>query len=309
MVRVCEDTIPLEFVRKQKPKAKYPGFDLHPVLKEQIDIYLKNVNKDWDFVIIICGEGETRVGKSFFASQIGKYWTDQIKKLYGKEVPFDLKTNFVFKGEELIKRGNFLGVTYPFSCLIFDEAGADLEGIKAMRRTTQNAKDYLRECGQYNMLTVLVLPEFFDLPKGIALNRSHCMINVYWMGDEEGYMNRGYFKYYSRPNKKQVYIRGKKNLDYNVWGYDFYGSFDNLFTMDLEEYKQLKKKALKKREVESAKVIRWKEWLRACLVLLTKTYGNSHRELADKIKDVGKISINYTWIGKLIGREEVEDDN
>lgn len=308
MVRVCEDVLPLEFVRKQKPKAKFPGFDLHPTLKEQLDIYIKNVKNDWDFVIIIAGEGEVRVGKSYLASQIGKYWTQQIKEKYGKDVPFTLKDNFVFQGDKLIKKGNYLGVNYPMSCLIFDEAGADLEGIKVMRRTTQNVKDYLRECGQYNMLTVLVLPEFFDLPKGIALSRSNCMINVYWIGDEQGYMNRGKFKYYSRPNKKQLYIKGKKDMNYNAWGDDFFGSFDNLFTLDLQEYKKVKKEALKTREIRSAKEIRRMEWLRACLVLLVDAYGNSYRELSDKIKEVSKIPLSYRWIGKIIHREKEEEE-
>lgn len=306
MVRVCEDIIPLEFVKKQKPKAQKPGFDLHPMLKEQLDIYLKNVSKDWDFVIVISGEGEVRVGKSFLASQIGRYWTQQIEKLYGIKVPFNLKENYVFQGDKLIKQGNKIGVNYPMSCLIFDEAGADLEGIKAMRRTTQNVKDYLRECGQYNMLTILVLPEYFDLPKGVALSRSNCMINVYWIGDEEGYMRRGYFKYYSRPNKKQLYIKGKKDLNYNAWGYDFFGSFDNLFTLDFDEYKNMKKKALKQREKGSAREIRLLEWLRACMLLLVDAYGNSYRELSKKLKEISRIGIHYTWIGKIIDRKKEE---
>jgi len=308
MVRVCEDIIPIEFVRQQKPTAKYPGFDLHHLLKEQIDIYLKNVTKDWDFVIIISGEGEVRVGKSFLASQIGKYWTDQIKKLYGKTVPFTIKDNFVFTGDKLIKKGNYLGRTYPYSCLIFDEAGADLEGIKAMRRTTQNVKDYLRECGQYNMLTILVLPEYFDLPKGVALSRSNCMINVYWMGDNDGNMNRGYFKYYSRPNKKGLYLMGKKNLDYNSWGYDFYGSFDNLFTLDPIEYRNAKKEALRAREKGTAKELRMKEFLKASFQYM-KDNGLLFVEIADEISKRSPIKMSRMYPSRLLGGEKTDEED
>lgn len=308
MVRVCQKEIPLEIVRKQKPKAKYPGFRMHPGLKQQIDIYLKNIKNDWDFVIIISGEGEVRVGKSFLASQIAKYWQSEIKRIYGKDVPFNLKQNYVFNGDKLISKGNKLGTNHPNSPLIFDEAGADLEGRKSARRTTQNVMDFLRECGQYNMLTILILPEFFDLPKGVAISRSNCLINSYWLGDREGNMNRGYFKFYSRPNKKYLYIKGKKELDYNAWKQDFFGDFDNLFTLDLDEYKELKRKALKKREKISGTEIRAKEWLRSALLLLVDTYGNSYRELSDKLKQVSKIPISYVQIGRIINREKEQED-
>jgi hypothetical protein len=87
-----------------------------------------------------------------------------------------------------------------------------------MKQTTQAVRDYLRECGQYNMLNILVLPEFFDLPKGIALSRSIAMINVYWLPDKDGNFQRGFFKFYNKPDKKKLYLLGKKDLDYSIWG-------------------------------------------------------------------------------------------
>lgn len=258
-IRVCLDKYTVEFFNKQykkhdrtgnPKKRRKPGFFLHDNLKKQIDYYIKNINRDWDFTIIICGEGEVRVGKSFIAAQIGAYWTSEVNRLHRKnkpKIPFNLEENFVFDGRKLIEKGNKLGVAHPYSVLIFDEAGADLEGTKAMMATTRDVKDYLRECGQYNMLTILVLPEFFDLPKGIAISRAACLINVYYFADEEGYFQRGYFKYYSRKAKKRLYLKGKKNLDYSAATDSFYGDFDDIFPLDLEEYKRLKKKALKKR--------------------------------------------------------------
>ena len=304
MARVCEELFP----KGTFPYQKRDGYYMNDILKEQLDIYIKNVRKDWDFVIIIAGEGEVRVGKSVLAQQIATYWTQQIKEKHGIDVPFNLKQNMVFNGADLIKRGNALGVKHPYSVLIFDEAGADLEGIKAMRYTTQAVKDYLRECGQYNMLTILVLPEYFDLPKGVALSRSNCLINVYWIGDADGNMNRGYFKYYSRPNKKKLYLRGKRDLDYNAWKQDFFGGFDNVFTLPEEEYREEKRKALKNREKISSKEIRWREWLRASLLLLCDKYNLSYRELSDEMKMVSKIPISHVWIGKIINREREEDE-
>lgn len=312
MVRVCEKELPLEFVRKQKPRARYPGFYMHEGLKQQLDIYLKNIKNDWDFVIVISGEGEVRVGKSYIAAQIARYWTSEVRRLYGKETKINLKDNFVFKGDKLIEKGNKLGVRDTWGSLVFDEAGADLEGVKSMKRTTQNVKDYLRECGQYNMLTILVLPEFFDLPKGVAVSRSSCLINVYWLGDNEGNMNRGYFKFYSRPNKKNLYLKGKKNLDYTAWGQDFFGSFDNLFPLDLEEYKGMKKKALKDREKGTKKEVRMKELMKGCFKYM-QDQGLTFVEMSEEVSKRCSVRMSRMYPARLLGnvadsREKSEED-
>ncbi len=118
MVKVCEK----EYPKGTKSYQKSDGFYMHPILKAQIDILLKNIKNDWDFTIIITGGGEVRVGKSVLAMQIGAYWTSEIKRLYGKICPWNLKSNFVFQGEKLIKQGNELGINHPYSVLIFDEA-------------------------------------------------------------------------------------------------------------------------------------------------------------------------------------------
>ncbi len=306
--RVCEKSIPIEKVREQKPKAEKPGFYLDAVLKETLDTYIKNVKNDWDFVLVISGEGEVRVGKSFLASQIAQYWVDKIEEVYGIKVPWNLKENFVFDGDNLISKGNKLGKNYSYPPLIFDEAGADLEGTKAMKRTTQNVKDYLRECGQYNMLTILVLPEFFDLPKGIAINRTDGLINTYWLGDPNGYMDRGYFKFYSRPNKKQLYINGKKFLNYNAWSHDFRGRFDNLFPLDLDEYKRLKKQALSRRERGTAQERRHKDWLQGFAKICVDDHGMSYRELAREVSKKSKTPISFRQIGTLLGRDKESED-
>lgn len=304
MARVCEK----EYPKGTFPYQKKDGYYMHDILKQQLDVYIKNVKNDWDFVIIISGEGEVRVGKSVLAQQIGQYWTQQVNKKYNLKIPFNLKDNLVFNGSDLIKKGNELGVKYPNSCLIFDEAGADLEGIKAMKYTTQAVRDFLRECGQYNMLTILVLPEYFDLPKGIALSRSNCLINVYWIGDNEGNMKRGFFKYYSRPNKKNLYLRGKRDLNYDAWKQDFFGSFDNVFTLPEQEYRELKRKALKNREKISAKEMRWREWCRSAIILLIDKFNLTYRELANEMNHVGKVKISHMTIGRVINREKEEDE-
>jgi len=242
-MRVCEKIYPKGFSYNRKP-----GFYMEEILKEQLDVLLKNIENDWDFTILITGGGQVRVGKSLLTMQIGAYWNRQIKKLYGKNIPFNVEENFVFDGKQLIKKGNYLGKKYDYPCLIYDEAGADLEGRKVMQSTTQDVLDFFRECGQYNMLNIIVLPEFFDLPKGIALSRSICLIDVSYLADDEGIFQRGYFNFYSFPNKKQLYLRGKKELNYKAYHYDFHGRFYHFYPIDEKEYRAKKQEALTRRE-------------------------------------------------------------
>jgi len=247
MVRVCKDWFPNE---KTPDKS---GFYLEDRLKLQLDVLLKNIRNDWDFTIMITGSGEVRVGKSMLAMQIAAYWAYEIEKRYGIKCPMNVHDNFVFEGDKLIKQGNELGSKHSYACLIFDEAGADLEGRKTMQATTQAVLDYYRECGQYNMLNILVLPEFFDLPKGIAVTRSIFLINVDYMADEDGMFQRGYFDFFSRRSKKWLYIKGKKTLDYNSVRSDFgqyKGRFYKFYPIDESEYRKAKHEALKRRETK-----------------------------------------------------------
>ncbi len=288
MVRVCEDVLPA----KGKNQA---GFYMNSTLKSNLDLLIKNIVHDWDFVIIISGTGRVRVGKSLLAMQIGFYWTYMLKKVHGIEVPYNVKDNILFQGTRLIKQGNYLGQKHPCSCLIFDEAGADLESMKVMRRTTQDVKDFLRECGQYNLLNILVLPEFFDLPKGIALGRSDLLLNVETSNDDTGLITRGFFKAYARDKKKKLYLYGKKELNYSVTYRDFRGRFYNNYPLDEEEYREAKKEAMRTREKTASKD-KFKEQ-RDVAFLFLEELGKKPTEISNYLKSndimLGRMGVSH----------------
>lgn len=297
-VWVCGDWFPVGSFSKN-----IAGFPMNRLLKTQIDYMLKNVTNDWDFTLLLCGEGEVRIGKSTLAQQISTYWTWSMLHLHNKKLPHSVKDNMVFVGADLIKNGNKLGRNHPYSALIFDEAGADLEGVKAMKQTTQAVRDYLRECGQYNMLNILVLPEFFDLPKGIAISRSIAMINVYWLPSEDGTFERGFFKFYNKPDKKWLYLKGKKDLDYNAQPDTFYGQFPRFYTYDEKDYKEAKREALKNREKLNTKEQRQMEVLYATLKILRDKYGLGLREMQDLInQNTLNIKVSHVFLFRFIKR-------
>lgn len=296
MVWVCQDWFPIGTF-----SDKIAGFPMNRLLKMQLDYMIKNVTNDWDFTLLICGEGEVRIGKSTLAQQISTYWTWSIMHLEHIKLPHSVKENMVFVGADLIKNGNKLGRNHQYSSLIFDEAGADLEGVKAMKQTTQAVRDYLRECGQYNMLNILVLPEFFDLPKGVAISRSIAMINVYWLPDDEGNFERGFFKFFNKPDKKKLYLLGKKDLDYNVTQETFYGKFPKFYTYDEKEYKEAKREALKNREKLNTKEQRQMEVLYAMFKIARDKFGLEIRQMRDLINEnTFNIKISHMFIVRFI---------
>lgn len=294
MVRVCLKEFPRGYYKGQKGD----GFYMDDLLKLQLDVLLKNIKKDWDFTILITGGGEVRVGKSVLAMQIGSYWVNQLKELYNVIVPYSVTNNIVLEGNKLIQKGNELGQTYPLSPLIFDEAGADLEGKKIMRTSTQDVLDYYRECGQYNLLNVLVLPEYFDLPKGIALSRSICLIDVYALTDADDIFQRGYFKFFSRRNKKQLYMKGKKELDYNAYKSNFNGRFFDFYPIDEKEYRTLKQEALSRRDTKTRN--KFLEQRNASWYILYKDFKMQQIDIAERMGNLTKNFVAHNTVSDAL---------
>ena len=296
MARVCQDMFP-----------ENDGFYMDNLLKQEIDIMIRNVKRDWDFTIIIGGKGEMRVGKSLIGMQIGCYWTHEIKRLYGVDVPFTIKDNMVLNGQDLMKKGMKLGNNYKYAVLDYDEAADDFEGTKVMTAQARVVKDYLRKAAQFNMLNIIVQAEFFDVPKPLAISRTTCLINIDYKIDEHGNFERGYFEYYSRRKKKLLYTFGKKMLDYSCVKGDFRGKFPHFYPLDETEYRKEKSDALNRWEKITVKEYRWMEWLRGCMKVLAGQ-GLSHREIANTVSSMGKVKMSHFTVGKLLGGEQLKDD-
>ena len=250
MARVCVDWFPMG----SYPRQREPGFHMDDRLKAALDILLVNIVRDWFFTILISGSGRVRVGKSVLGMQIACYWSYEIEKRNGIKVPWDLKQNLVFHASALIDQGMALP---KYSPLVYDEAGEALESKKVLTNVTRKVNDFLREAGQLNLLSILVLPEYFDLPKGIALTRSQILLDVdYTIDGKTGIFQRGKFKFYSEKNKKLLYLKVKKELNYKAQKSDwqFPGEFYNVYTVDEAKYKKMKQEALESRKEENVKV-------------------------------------------------------
>lgn len=307
MARVCQEWFP----NKDPNKA---GFWMDDYLKKQLDVLIKNVHKDWQFNIIISAGGEMRIGKSVLAMQIGAYWTYEVLKKHGDNpdinVPqtFNVKNNIAFDGNSIMEKGDYLGKRCKFAALQMDEAADDLESTKALKQETKAIKDYLRKAAQYNMLNIIVQGEFFEVPKAIAVSRTIYLIDVDYSIDLDGNFVRGIFKFFSRRNKKLLYLRGKRDLNYNAVKPDFKGSFVNFYPVDEAEYREGKRKSLIDWKKLTANELKRLEWLKATIKYMYQQ-GLSHREIADTVSHLSKYKIHHNTVGKYLQNEKLDEED
>lgn len=212
------------------------NFKIHKALSENLDIIARNQKNDWDFKIPISGDGMTRTGKSTLAATICTYQDPTFAPNW--------KDRIVFEGSKLIEQAYKVP---KCSWIMYDEAREGLDSKKQMEKYTKDLLDFFSQCGNLNLGIVIVLPEYFELPKSIAINQTVCLINCY---ARNGF-DRGYFDFFNRKHKRYLYIKGQKYLDYQAQTPSFKGTFNNWFPVDRQEYEALKNKTLqdiKKRE-------------------------------------------------------------
>lgn len=207
-----------------------------------------NIKNDWDSVLLVSGDGLVRVGKSVFAMQIGYYLAWRLG------TPFSIN-NVVFSGEELIDRA----LKAPHnSVFVYDEARADLNTSDVAKEMTKKLIQFLNECGQLNHILIMVLADYFDLPKYVAINRSIALFNLYATrsevqnpdADKVGIetvtkYSRGQAQYFNRDAKRKLYMIGKKQFhDYGVVKPTAVVSYTHKYVIDEEVYRSKKREML-----------------------------------------------------------------
>lgn len=282
------------------------GYWMDPYLKVALDSLCYNVQDDWDGVVIVSGDGMVRIGKSMHTDQMAYYclWKlnhDKPNWLELRKEYIDCETT-LFSGAELITKGKKHSKNGVFK---YDEARGELDTKKVLQEITITLMDYFNECGKFNHIVFLVIPEFFDLPKGLATNRSEFLINVYRKkkpiklgdGSQVVKLERGFFEFYSREAKKRLYIIGKKNFnDYRASKYDFFGEFRPFWIVDRDKY-DTKKDIYLARDKSRAKTT--KDELRFPIALKALCNHVSTRKAAKELEELG-LKLDFTSIIKYI---------
>lgn len=220
-------------------------YRMNSLLKTQLDLMSNVVEYDSDMVMLIDGEIEG-TGKSTLAQQIAYYFAWKAGTKFNVD-------NIVFNPTQLKKA---LEDAQKFTAFIWDEAYEGSNKYRIMSSENQKLTTIFQKIRQKNLFLVIVLPSFFDLSKYYAVRRSWALIHCYLQPQvtndeaEEGgtldlskpVLQKGYFKYFTRPLKKKLYNWHKKDEDYSTTNPRFIGMFPPFYCVDEQAYKEKKSK-------------------------------------------------------------------
>ncbi len=218
MVMVCQDTIK-QFNKDGSFHAD--GYYLHSTLKDNIDYEYKRINKFWD----CCGciDGEEGSGKT----SLGKALCYYVASLSGIKFTVNDIIFTVPQFEEWIENAK------PGAACLWDEfvlVGLSTDALTTIQKMTMIRKKRL--------FILLLIPYIFMLRKYFAVGRTRFLIHV----TSPDNLTRGTFDYYSKPNKRHLYILGYKFWEYAVWDGDFKGDFSDYAGYIVDEIAYEKKK-------------------------------------------------------------------
>ena len=248
-------------------------YRMNALLKTNLDILKNVVEYDSDMLILIDGEIEG-VGKSTLAQQVGYYFA------YKFGTKFDVD-NIVFSPKQVEE-----AVTNapPHTSIVWDESYEGANKYRIMSSENQRLIRIFQKIRQRNLILIMVLPSFFDLSKYFAIRRSWLLLHCYYKPQvnpkemehenidfDKPILERGYFKYYTRPLKKKLYNMYKKTEDYSYVKPKFVGMFPADYCVDKDEYK-LKKSKIEEEEGWSEKEYILESFRRKMPVKILKNY-------------------------------------
>lgn len=232
-MKYCIDKYPKGSFSGQISDGRY----IDEYLYENLSIPAKRIVDDLTFLgVCYSSTMEVGTGKSSFMQQIGECWTELINKYHNVNLKFDLN-NIVFKPRDLIEKSFQLP---KYSCIILDE----WEDEHYFSELGTALRTFFRKCRQLNLFIIIIIPNFFQLPVGYAVSRSLFAIDVHFQDD----FQRGYFKFYNFDKKKELYLKGKKEHNYNVVNPNFTGKFAKGYAVDEELYRERKRKDMEEQE-------------------------------------------------------------
>lgn len=216
-----------EETKKNLPEEeKKKTLSIPSKLKKKLDFVVKQINNNNDCLSIVVGDEGS--GKSSIAGNIMRYVTKDNFNPKKDVVGSDYE-----EGIEKIQNAE------EKSALMFDEGNVFFLSTETMKKEHRQLHKLFSIFRQKCLFTIIVLPSFFRLGTYFAIDRSDFLIRTYLKKGE-----RGFFEYYGKKLKADLYKKGKKNFDYTVVNPKFKGRFTKCHFIENEEYKKFKLKTL-----------------------------------------------------------------
>ena len=141
----------------------------------------------------------------------------------------------------------------PGDVIVLDEGHAGLNTSQAQKADFQRLINLLMLIRKKGLFLIIITQCFFELSKSMAIFRMNVLYHVY---EDNG--KRGGFTAFGRKEKKDLYILGRKFLNYRARKYNYVGQFNknrHLMPLDYElrkdqhllnQNKQLEKGSMKR---------------------------------------------------------------
>ena len=246
------------------------------------------MKKDKDAVFLV--DGGERKGKSVFTQTVMAYLG------YRMGVMINL-SNICMTPQEFREK---VEKSSKNDIVVYDEAHRGMASSRSLSEINNILKDLMMEMGQKNLCVFIVLPTFFLLDKYAALFRSRGLFHIY---ERKG--QRGYWVFYNEKNKLKLYMKGKKEYNYNCMKYPhFRGRFFNQYVVDEAEYRKKKGDSFKNRP----RITKQEHFMlqRDTLIyILSKEYELSSVTISKLLKKY-KVTLNGSILREIIGKMMTE---
>jgi len=263
------------------------GFYMDGILKDNIDkYYIRAVKNDYDGISIISGMEGT--GKTSLACSLA-FYCDPTFPMDASRIVFNARQ--IHQAIDKADPGQSIVIDEAILSMGSQDAASDIQKVLIKKFTTIRKK---------NLFIFIIIPSFFMLRKYFAIFRTRFLIHCY---TPDG-VKRGYWKLYNRKTKRQLYIRGMKEMDMGVVRADWYGNFTDTygFFFDKVLYEKKKDEAIASIDVDpeiqlkadyKAKFDKAVATLKEYQLNLRLKYHSMFKQEKDKFKDnVKKLRLN-----------------
>lgn len=247
----------------KETKSLYMDNKLHRSIIKKVRPKIKKKDFDWVWIV----DGPEGSGKSVFSMQLGKivdpnFCLDRVCMTPKEFMKAIMKA----------KKGQ---------CVVFDEAFTGLSSRSSLTEINKLIVSLMMEMRQKNLFVIIVMPTFFLLDRYAALFRARGLFHVYL---KKGL--RGRWVYFNNKKKKLLYLKGKKLFSYAEPKSKFRGRFHDQYTVNEEDYREKKRKALmqKSRTTRSETYMAQRDTL---LWLLYKKFNLNQLQVSNACKEFG----------------------